>query len=90
VGLVAGMVVISLLLPPALEHMKQAFAGFLETAWARPVDAGGVGDLLRAMLFDVLKTLALIFATLLVTAYLPGAIQTGFLFTTEPLKPNLE
>ncbi|MDR3515167.1 MAG: flagellar biosynthesis protein FlhB [Azospirillaceae bacterium] len=88
-SLLAGLVVITLFLPGLMGHMRTVLAGFITTAGTQPTDVNAIGALLEAILIDLAKSLGLLLATTMLAAYLPGALQTGFMFSTESLAPDL-
>ena len=72
------------------QGVSKAVVPFFEKADQLPLDPGNIGRMLVETSWEVLKTLLFPLSILLVVAIVPTMMQTGFLFTAEPLIPKLE
>lgn len=72
------------------QDVTKAVVPFFEQADQIRLDPGNLGRVLVATFWEVLKPLIFPLSILLFVAIIPTAVQTGFLFTAEPIKPKLE
>lgn len=72
------------------KDVTKAVVPFFEQADQIRLDPGNLGRVLVATFWEVLKPLIFPLSILLFVAIVPTAVQTGFLFTAEPVKPKLE
>ncbi len=72
------------------QGVSKAVVPFFEKADQIPLDAANLGRVLVDISWEVLKTLLFPLSILLVVSIVPTMMQTGFLFTAEPIIPKLE
>lgn len=72
------------------QDVTKAVVPFFEQADQIRLDPGNLGRVLVATFWEVLKPLIFPLSILLFVAIVPTVVQTGFLFTAEPVKPKLE
>lgn len=72
------------------QDVTKAVVPFFEQADQIRLDPGNLGRVLVATFWEVLKPLIFPLSILLFVAIVPTVVQTGFLFTAEPIKPKLE
>jgi len=72
------------------QDVTKAVVPFFEQADQIRLDPGNLGRVLVATSWEVLKPLIFPLSILLFVAIVPTVVQTGFLFTAEPVKPKLE
>lgn len=87
--LFTATLVIAIALPGIMADIMDLFKNFLEQSHAIPTDAGGLGDTLKTLFMRVGKSIILPLVFLSFAGAFSGFIQTGPLFTFEPLKPDL-
>lgn len=90
VTLAAGIVIIMALGGQMARHTAGSLTGFLSNAAQVPMDAGGVMDLARAMVWLFILITAVPFVVLVIAAILGHVGQTGFVISTEKLQPKLD
>ncbi len=87
--ILAFAVIIGLLAPQVAAGLSESLEGLIARAHAFPVDRGGLGGLLGALILEVFLVLALPLGVVVIAAVLSGFLQVGLIFTLEPLKPKL-
>lgn len=70
--------------------LKDILRVFLERPHDLLADPNGLGNVLRAVLAEVALLVLLPLSLLIVAAIFSGYIQTGPIFTAEPIKPDLK
>lgn len=70
--------------------LKNILRVFLERPHDLLADPGGLGNVLRAVFTEVAGIILLPLLLLIVAAVFSGYIQTGPIFTAEPIKPDLK
>lgn len=75
--------------PGIMADIRDTLKTFISQAHALPADGGGLKLTLTALVLDISGTLALPFLILIVAAILSGFIQTGPIFTFDPVKPDI-
>jgi flagellar biosynthetic protein FlhB len=75
--------------PGIMSHLKDLFRNFLEQSYAIPTDPAGLGHALRDVFLRVGGYVILPLLFLSFVGGLSGFMQTGPLFTLDPLKPDL-
>ncbi|NPV71251.1 MAG: flagellar biosynthesis protein FlhB [Firmicutes bacterium] len=90
VGLVAGVTAMRIWVP----YSTHEIAAFAKRLWgnapAADVGISGLADLGLASLWLVAKTLAVVIGAVLIAGVAASSIQTGAVFTAEPLAPKLD
>jgi len=72
-----------------MSSIKELFKNFLEQSYAIPTDSAALGDVLRTLFLRVGGDVILPLAFLSLAGGLSGFIQTGPLFTLDPIKPDI-
>jgi flagellar biosynthesis protein FlhB len=83
----AGLFLVALV-PHTMQQLYDVMRAFLEQPHLMHLDLNSIGTVLTAVLFDMLKALALPFLLFVIMAFASGPIQYGLLFTTEPITPK--
>src|SRR5256885_1609665 len=81
--------VLGMLGPGIAQGITRAILPFLEKTEQIPVDAGGLGGVLIETVLTAAKPLLFPLLILLIAIIVPHIAQTGFLFATESIKPQL-
>ncbi len=76
--------------PPIASSLKDVLRVFLERPHDLLADPAGLGNVLRALLAEIALLILLPMSLLIVAAVFSGYIQTGPIFTAEPIKPDLK
>lgn len=76
--------------PTIAENLKDTLRVFLERPHDLLADPGGLGNVLRDAFLQVAAIILLPLVFLIFAAVFSGFIQTGPIFTTEPIKPDLK
>lgn len=87
--LFAATVVVVMSLPDIMESLTDLFRNLLEQAWAVPMDQNGLGQALSNVFLRVAGYVILPLLLLSLAGAISGFVQTGPLFTTDPIKPEL-
>lgn len=87
--LFASTLVIVMAGPGIMSDMSELFKGLLEQSYAVPTDAAGLGAAVRDVAGRVFSNLLLPLLAISCAGALSGFIQTGPLFTFEPISPDL-
>jgi len=83
--------IVLMILPYTGEALLSSMAIFIEKSDQMRVGTeGNYVEFIRHAMFEVVKSVALAFAALMVLAALTGIVQNGLVWTTEPMKPKLE
>lgn len=88
-GLFIATVLVVLNGPSLFENLRQTLLQFIEMPHAIPADGVGIKNVLRDLCFSVAKVLALPFLFLIIGNVLAGFIQTGPIFSFDPIMPDL-
>ena len=76
-------------LPPILFNMQDMFKIFIEQSYAIPTDQHGLGEAIETIFWRTFGYVALPLLLLSFAGAIAGFLQTGPLFTTDPIKPDL-
>ena len=85
----ALMVVLYFFLPRMIRDVTSAVTPFIEKPDQIAVDRGNLGGVLFGTVYSLLPSLAFPVVVILIAAIAPSLLQTGFVFTAQPLKPSL-
>jgi flagellar biosynthetic protein FlhB len=86
---VAAAMILGMLGPGIARDISRSITPFLERPEQMAVDAGGLGGVLIEMTLAMAKPLIFPLFILLLASVLPNIAQTGFLFATASVKPQL-
>jgi flagellar biosynthesis protein FlhB len=75
--------------PGVMSDLRDTLKIFLEQAGSLPADPGGLGDLLKNLLFRIGGILALPLLILAFAGAFAGLVQTGPLLSFDPVTPDL-
>lgn len=88
-ALFSALLVVGLYSPTGARRMAETFAGFFGNLHLYPMDSGGIGRLGLGIISEVGLILLIPIGILMIVGLAGGILQTGFLFTTEPIIPKL-
>ncbi|MFH1157642.1 MAG: flagellar biosynthesis protein FlhB [Pseudomonadota bacterium] len=75
--------------PGILSDIRNTLGNFLEQSWAIPTDPGGLGQALRILFLRIGGDLILPLLFLTFAGAISGFVQTGPLFSFDPIAPDL-
>jgi flagellar biosynthetic protein FlhB len=87
--LFAGTVLVVMAGPGLMADLRDTLSRFISQAHALPADGPGLHDLLAGLFWHVVGIMALPFGVLAAVGILSGFIQTGPIFTFDPVKPDI-
>jgi flagellar biosynthetic protein FlhB len=87
--LFAGTMVVGAAGPGIMRELRTTLQKYLGLAHQFPTDAVGIRNVMAQLFLDVGGILFVPLLILMFVAFMGGFIQTGPLFTTEPMKPDL-
>lgn len=87
--LFAGTLILGMAGPLIMTKLTVILRTFLASAAQFPQDTAGLSRILARLCLDVAGVLAVPFLALMLVAIIAGFIQTGGIFTLEPIKPDL-
>lgn len=87
--LFAATMVIVMSGPGIMSDTTHLFKNLLEQSYAVPADAGGLGDTIQSIFLRIAGLILLPLLILSFAGAFSGFMQTGPLFTTEPLQPDV-
>lgn len=86
--LLATTILLSAMLPHAIEDLSVAMKNFLSRPESMPTDPGGLGDVLMDIVWAMVKAIALPILFMMVIGLGSGPLQFGLIFTTEGITPK--
>ncbi|MBI1214331.1 MAG: flagellar biosynthesis protein FlhB [Alphaproteobacteria bacterium] len=89
VMLFTGTVILGMAGPSLMGDLTALLRNILSTVAQYPADRTSIGHIMTALLLKVMGILAFPFLVLMVVPIIVGFLQTGGVFTTEPIKPDL-
>jgi len=89
VMLFAGTIIIGTMAPYVFSNLADILKAYFERSYAFPSMPGGIGILLGEGFKNVVMTLALPLAVLMLAAFLSPFVQVGPLFAPESIKPDI-
>jgi flagellar biosynthesis protein FlhB len=87
--LLAGLILLKLFGPWMMKEMSGCIVEYLRQAGKTQMDVGRMVELTTGSIILMLKILMPVSLGILVVGVLSNVLQVGFLFTTQPLVPNL-
>ncbi len=75
--------------PSILQHSRALLTSFIAEAGTMPADHGGLGLLMRQTMLGSVFVVAAPLAAAVIAAIAANLLQHGFLFSVEPIKPQL-
>ncbi len=87
--LLGGLIVIGVFAPGGAQQLTQTFGAYFERLHTFSMDRGGIGRIGLELLSATGLALMIPIAVLLILGLAGGLLQTGLLFTTEPIIPKL-
>jgi flagellar biosynthetic protein FlhB len=87
--LFAGTMLIGIAGPGIMRELRETLQKYLALAHQFPTDPIGLRNVLAQLFLDIGGILFLPLLLLMFVAFMSGFVQTGPLFTTEPMKPDL-
>jgi len=87
--LFTATIIVVTALPGILQDSKTIFRNFLEQSYAVPSGAVGIGNAIHTLFSEIGTYVILPLVILSFAGAIAGFLQTGPLFTVEPLKPDL-
>lgn len=90
VGLFAAAVMIVMAGPGIMGDLSDNLKKFISMPQALPVDGVGMSQTLQGLFFVVAKDLLVPFLVLALVGVLAGFVQTGPIFSLDPITPSLE
>ncbi len=88
--ILAFAIMVGFLAPGVARDIGDALYGFIARPHAIRVDGAGIQDLLGDLTTNLGLALSVPVLLALIAALASGLLQTGFVLTTEPIKPKLE
>jgi len=87
--LFAGTMVVGIAGPGIMRELRLTLQKYIGLAHQFPTDTVGIRNIMAQLFFDVGGILFAPLLVLMFVAFMSGFAQTGPLFTTEPMKPDL-
>jgi len=87
--LFAATVLVVMAGPHIMSDIKNLLRNFLEKSYAIPTDPVGLSDVLEGMFFRISGDIVIPLLCLAFAGALAGFLQTGPIFTTDPITPEL-
>ena len=88
--IMAFAIMVGFLAPGVARELGDALYGFIARPHAIRVDGAGIQSLLGELASNLGLALSTLVLLAMVAALASGVLQTGFILTTEPIKPKLE
>ena len=85
----AGTMVVGMAGPGIMHDLQHTLKKYISHAHQFPTDAHGIRTLMSDLFLEVGSIMFLPMLVLVFVAFMAGFVQTGPLFTTEPMKPDL-
>jgi len=86
--MLAATILIGTSVPGILSDFKDLFKNFMDMAYALPTDSNGITIVMKELFLAVAKIIIMPLLVISFSGAIAGFLQTGPLFTTDPLKPE--